>query len=818
MSSDNAASVNKSGRFGTLSGVFIPSILTIFGVIMFMRANFVIGEAGILGAVAILCIAKMITLMTSFSVSAISTNMEIKGGGAYYIISRVLGPEFGGAIGVALFLAATLSVPFYIIGFSEAITLTFPSLRGDFLLISLITAAALGLITYVGANWAIKAQYVIGVILLVAILAFMIGAGMQFSRATFKENLKPPQFHTLVGQKANSDKVSNVREMYGQYEKQKAKNIEELKRQENPASAGNVSSDQILSDNEFLGWWAHLERYSFWMIFAIYFPAVTGILTGINMSGDLKNPEVSIPRGTLWAVGIGFLVYFLQIIICGGAFSQEALINTPYETLKNTALFNNLIVYHGAQSSYSLGQLLVAAGVIVATLSSAIGSLMGAPRVLQALAKDRIIAGIGKLGEGSGKDNEPRLAIILCFVLTALVLLWSGNGGGGASLNILASIVTMFFMFTYGTINVAAFIEHYGGNPSFRPRFRWFHWATALIGALGCAGAAMLIDADVAGFSFILLLLLLWHIKSRQLTANFGDARRGFIYDVVRSNLLRLDLMAEDSKNWRPTILCFTGNPLSRGKLIYYSSWLEGGKGYLFVANILSGESENYVMRRQSARKQIIEFCEDVEIPAFPVVLLSEEFDRGINTLLQTVSIGSVRPNILAFGYSKIIIEYLVNNPVQREYGMSTVLLHPGLAPVKGVDTTIDIWWRGHKNGNLMVLLAYMLTLNENWNNPSVRIIRVIGNDAGREQAHNALVDLIHSTRMKITPEVIVADKPFGDIFEQVSADSTCVFMGFAPDLITNVDESYNKTMDLLKRVKATVLLVDASGNEDMTA
>ena len=430
-------------RFGTFGGVFTPSILTILGVIMFMRANFVIGQAGVIGALSILLIAKCLTLATTSSLAAISTNMRVRGGGSYFIISRVLGVEFGGAIGIALFFALALSVPFYILGFAEALVRSYPVLVPHFQLITLTTALVLFALAFFGANWAIKTQYMIMVFLFLAIIAFLGGALLQFSFDTLQQNLYPQ--YTAVNLKNGMEPL-----------------------------------------------------FSYWVIFAIYFPAVTGIDAGVNMSGDLEDPGRSIPRGTLAAIGVGFLVYFAQIVLSGGAYERSALIATPFKLLQDNALFGWTI--------------LVTLGVIAATLSSALGSYLGAPRVLQAVSRDKILNFLSFFSKGSKKANEPRRALVFTCVLTIIVLLWAGNESGGSALNGVAALISMFFLYSYGMINLAAFIEDFGGNPSFRPQFRYFHWSTALLGAIGCAVVTVLISsaATLAAFYLAVRILVRW--------------------------------------------------------------------------------------------------------------------------------------------------------------------------------------------------------------------------------------------------------------------------------------------------------------------
>ena len=352
MSTDTNERIALQGhQFGTFGGVFTPSMLTILGVVLFMSAGGVIGQAGIYSSILILVIAKSITLLTGASIAAISTNAQVKGGGAYFLISRSLGPESGGAIGLTLFLAQALSVPFYILGFTEALTLAFPSAQGFFELIAYSTTACLLLLNLLGASWAIRAQYFILAALAVAIVIFFGGALSHFS------------YDRLI---------SNWDSSY--------------------SSVGGQSM-------------------SFWGVFAIYFPAVTGIMTGVNMSGDLKEPSVSIPKGTFYAIGVGFLIYFIEIILCGGAQTRAQLKGDFYPTLLDQSLFGMTFI--------------VVIGVFAASISSALGSLMGAPRILQALARDDIFRTLTPFGQGIGREDEPRRGLWLTTALTVVVLWWA---------------------------------------------------------------------------------------------------------------------------------------------------------------------------------------------------------------------------------------------------------------------------------------------------------------------------------------------------------------------------------------------------------
>jgi len=739
-------------RFNTFGGVFTPAILTILGVIMFMRANFVVGQAGILGAILILVIAKSITFSTSLSIAAISTNIRVRGGGSYFLISRVLGPEFGGAIGIALFFALALSVPFYILGFAEALVITYPDLAPYFRTITMGMALTLFFIAYYGAGLAIKAQYVIMVVLVLSIITFLGGALQDFSLATFQQNLRPS--YTVVD------------------------------------LAGGGS----------------LQMFSFWVVFAIYFPAVTGIDAGVNMSGDLKDPHRSIPRGTFGAVGLGFAVYLLQILIGGGAWEREAMVAQPFELLRNNALGGAAI--------------LVTLGVVAATLSSALSSYLGAPRVLQAVSRDRILKFLTVFGRGSAKGNEPRRALALTFFITVVVLLWAGNGAGGGALNVVAAIITMFFLYSYGMINLAAFIEDYGDNPSFRPSFKYFHWSFALFGAAGCAFVSFLINWLAALAAVLIIVLLLWYIRTRHLQAAFGDARRGFLYTNVRENLLRLSRSVEDPKNWRPTVLVFSGNPEAREPLVRFAVWFAAKRGLVYLASVLIGEFNELAPRRDGAVAQLKKYCHENNMEAFPVVVAADTLEQGVTMLMQSTTIGPIRPNLAVLGWtnkSSHLESFMRQLRASAALGMSIILLVDKKLPDlhDGREKRIDIWWRGHKNGDLMILMAFLLTENWEWEHTSIRIIRVVESDEGCQPAWKALNGLISLARVQATAKVIVTSEPFEKILADNSHDATCAILGFE---IPETDEEiqwFNRFKSTFKGVD-NVILVNSQGGEKL--
>ncbi|MFP4597552.1 MAG: amino acid permease [Persicimonas sp.] len=723
-------------QFGAFGGVFTPSILTILGVIMFMRSGYVTGQAGIGSALLILTIATSITFLTGLSISAISTNTTVEGGGAYFLISRSLGPEFGGAIGLALFLAQALAVPFYILGFVEALTTTFPATEPYFLYVGLATIAVLFIINYIGASWAIKTQYVVLSILVVAIGSFLVGGVLDFDPEIARAN------------------------------------------------------------------WAaeYTDNASFWVIFAVFFPAVTGIDAGVNMSGDLKEPEKSIPTGTLAAIVVGFVVYGLNIFLSGGSTLRENLIADPY---------GSLLAQAGPLA------FAVTAGVFAATISSAIGSLLGAPRILQALARDDIFPGLGLFAKGTIKGDEPRRGLWLTLVMGVIVLLIAGGGGGGGALNAVAVVLTMFFLFAYGMTNAAAFIEQFSRNPSFRPRFRFFHWSLALVGGVGCLVAAFLINPVAALVSFVLVTGVYFFISRRVLQKTFGDARRGFYYERVRTNLIKLGTFAQHPKNWRPTSLVLSGNPKTRLTLTQIATWLGSGRGITTMVNVLEGQVHEMLDERAAAEAELREYVDDNNIQAYVEVVVSPSFKAGLGVLLQAHSIGPIKPNMVVSGWPSRPREYTDFARQLRtthELGMSQVIVVDHGLPKE--PERIDIWWRGRKNGSLMAILAYLLTHNWQWNQTSIRLIKMLEDGEEPDDAKARIGELIDAARLD-ADHLILAQGNFAEQLAATSHDADLVLLGFRPPSDEGA-QAFHEAFSGLVEGLPTTLIVCSTGDADL--
>lgn len=734
----------KGHQFSTFAGVFTPSILTILGVIMFLRAGYVTGEAGILNTILILLAAEAISLLTAMSMSAIATNTPVSGGGAYFLISRALGPQFGGAIGLGLFLAQALSVPFYILGFTNSVVLRFPGLGPWFLTIALGTAVILFAVNLISSGAAIRLQYVVMTLLALAIASFLGGALVRFDVAVFRANLGPAYTAPTIG---------------------------------------------------------------FWTVFAIYFPAVTGILAGVNMSGDLKDPARSLVRGTMAAIAVGGAVYLFEIILCGGSQQRAQLLEQPFETLVNNALLGT--------------GFLVIGGVFAATISSAVGSFLGAPRVLQALARDRIFLTLTPFARGSKDKDEPRLGLALTLGLTLTVILLVSSQNSMAAFDMIASIVSMFFLCTYGMINLAAFVESFGANPSFRPRFQFYHWTTSLLGFVVCLAVMVLIDALAALVAILVIGGIYVYLSRRVFRSAFGDARRGFQYALAVRAIQKLRRMAPDPKNWRPTFLVMAGSTKRHMTLIKYAVWMEGGRGLVTAAQVISGDLETFAARVESLRSAMETYLRNNALAVFPEVVFAENVDEGIRTLAQAHSVGPLKPNTVLFGWprSEERAEVMLRHVRSiAALGKSVVIVvDKGLPSRRRRRRRIDIWWRGQKNGSLMATLAHLLAQNWEWRDGRIRVIRVIEDAAGRKSSREAVKSLIDAARLRAEPQVIVSSDPFCDVLQSHSARSDVVFLGIQPSDDEPPIELYRRVDQLVEHMPTTIL-VHSSGEADVFA
>ncbi len=746
-----------SNQFGTFGGVFTPVVLTILGVIMFMRTGYVVGYAGLLSALVILLIAKTITTLTTLSLSAIATNLDVRVGGVYFMISRVLGPDFGGSIGITLFVAQAVSIAFYTIGFTEAVFDVLGSFVATDMLSTLVAAkvpeivsslvvTGLFALTFKGADVALKAQYAVLAVLLLAVVAFLVGGVLNFDPALLQSNM--------------SGDFTPVAEDRG-------------------------------------------KTLTFMVMFAIFFPAATGITAGANMSGDLKDAGKSIPSGTLIAILFTAVIYAVQIVLVAGGTEQEALKSDSFGALQDLSVFGPLIVL----------------GVFAATLSSALGSFLGAPRILQAMGQDKLMKSFEFFGKGSGPANEPRRATVLSLGI-AVAVIWAGD------LNAVAEIISMFFLIAYGMINLSAFVESRSANPSFRPRFRWFHWGTGLAGAVACLVVMLEINQRYALVAFAITAVLYFYLKKRDIQTNWGDAKAGYIFQRTRDNLLYLEGAKFHPKNWRPILAAISPDPLRERRLIQMGCWLEARRGLYTVAELHETPEPDVHERlayRTRRRDELRRHFTSVDIVAFGEVVVVDDYNDGFTTFLQSYAMSGLRPNTLLTSIPDALDvagreRFRRTAAILRAFDYNTLLLKPGELVLDKDQRVIDLWWRGSRNGSLMALLAYLMKQDRAWRTAKIRIFRAVPEAAAETEARQHLAKLLTNARIEAEVNVFHSlEKPERFIPERSGGTADLVMLGMNSADLEDFP-GYLQNMDPLLQQLPTTLLVWSNGDADLFA
>lgn len=717
---------SSKARFSAFSGVFTPTVLTILGLILFLRLGWVVGQTGLLGALAIIALANGVSFITGLCLSSIATNMYVKTGGLYYMISRTLGLEIGGAIGIPLYLSQAISIAFYIIGFSEALTTTFPAL--DPKLISTALLLIFGVLAFCGADFAMRIQYFILAILMCAIASFFLGGWGDWSRP----------------------------EMFSQ-------------------GTGDVT---------------------FWVAFAIFFPAVTGISVGVSMSGDLKDPVKAIPKGALWAIGFTAMIYF------------GAAIWLAFHAPKEELISNKLIMYDIAAWPE-----LILLGVWASTLSSALGSMVAAPRTLQAIASDEVAPGFFKSQMGS--PTEPRAAVIVTSAI-ALVFIWMGN------LNFVAPIITMFFLNTYGMINLTAAIETIVGNPSFRPSLK-IHWSLSLIGAIGCYASMFLIHTPATILAIIVSFGIFLLLQRRSLKQNWGDVRGGAWFSMARFSIFRLEEERWEPKNWRPNIIVFT--PLREGidPLLEMGGWLSHGHGIVSFHHLLIGDYMELATKglRDASRKQLRKSVSERKGEILSGSSIARNFEDGALTTLQVYGIAGIESNAALFGWGRNkearIQQMALANKILA-LNKSTIFLKYDESRKFGKMKSMDIWWRGRdKNADLMLLFAYIISRSSQWAKSRVRLIRVIDSEKGEHGAYESLSKTLSWVRVNAEPKIMIREQgqSFSEVLAKTSLETDLVFLGLARPNPENADKML-ELMDFTLGTIGSALIVRSGEQENI--
>ncbi|MCB0273770.1 MAG: amino acid permease [Calditrichaeota bacterium] len=655
-------------KLGTFGGVFTPDVLTILGVIMYLRLGWVVGNAGLLGTFAIIILAKVITICTGLSMSSITTNIRIGAGGAYSIITKSLGLEAGGSVGIPFYVSQTLSAALYIVGFSEGWLRFFP--EHDPMLVSGISWVILLGISYISAAFAIKVQYFVLVIIVLSLFSFM------------STPAEPVAQITLVG---------------------------------------------------------HFEDAGFWHVFAIFFPAVTGIMAGANLSGDLKDPRKSIPMGTMSAIFTTMLIYL--------GLAALAAWYVPMDQLRH----NQMVMV-----DYARFEILVVWGILAATFSSALGSMVGAPRILQALAEHKTIPFYRVFAKKTA-DNEPRNAIIF----TGLVILLTLFVG---SLDALATLITMFFLITYGMLNLVVFIHQSMKVISFRPTFRIPRFIS-FTGAFGCLAVMLLINPVFSVVALVIIIGLYVWLTRRGLNAPEneagGDLRGGLLLAVAEKASQLSSRFPKSQIAWKPDLLIPVSNPAKWAGSLLLIRNIVYPSGSIFTFTVSEESSQEGV---GEALKKLVEPLGRQGVLVNSAVIDDSEFLHGARNVIQTLHGGSFRPNTLFLNLGDSSerddqIRTLIEHGARHDLGTILLRQHPRIA--FGLQKEVNLWLRD-KSPNWQLGMLIALQLQSNWGGV-IKVVTVADYPGEKKRLHHFLETLADQARLPSTTEFHVLDGPFNE-------------------------------------------------------
>uniref|UniRef100_A0A8D2MU97 Solute carrier family 12 member 1 n=1 Tax=Zonotrichia albicollis TaxID=44394 RepID=A0A8D2MU97_ZONAL len=715
-------------HFQTVNSV--RCMLNIWGVMLFIRLSWIVGQAGIGLGVIIILLATMVTSITGLSTSAIATNGFVRGGGAYYLISRSLGPEFGGSIGLIFAFANAVAVAMYVVGFAETVvellkesdTLMVDE-SNDIRIIGTITVVCLLGISVAGMEWEAKAQVILLIVLLVAIVNFFIG--------------------TVIP--TNTEKKAR-----GFFNYQAS------------IFAENFGPDFRSGEG-------------FFSVFAIFFPAATGILAGANISGDLKDPQSAIPQGTMLAILITTIAYIAvaisscvvrdatgnvnDTIVPGMSCNGSSACGLGYDFSRcasqpcDYGLMNNFQV----MSMVSGFGPLITAGIFSATLSSALASLVSAPKVFQALCKDNVYKGLEFFAKGYGKNNEPIRGYVLTFAIAMAFILI-------AELNTIAPIISNFFLASYALINFSCFHASYAKSPGWRPAFRYYNMWVSLFGALLCCGVMFVINWWAALITYAIELFLYIYVTYKKPEVNWGSSTQALYFVNALDSALALTTVEDHVKNFRPQCLALTGAPMVRPALLDITHAFTKNNGLCICCEVytvrelphctpapvgLQGSVPHPTPTQHTA------WLTKNKRKAFYAAVAADSFRDGVKSLLQASGLGRMKPNTLVIGFKKDWRSAPATQ-VENYVGIIQLLEASTQFKKKQGKGTIDIWWL-FDDGGLTILIPYILTIRKKWKNCKLRIFT--GGKVNRiEEEKLVMASLLSKFRIKFADINIICD------------------------------------------------------------
>jgi len=703
--------INKK-RFGSLP-VFFTAISTILGAILFLRFGFAVGTLGFWGALLIIIVGHLLTIPTAFAISELATNKRVEGGGEYFIISRSFGLNIGATIGIALYLSQAISVAFYIIAFTEAFEFVFNYFSNSlniYLPRQVISIPSIIVLGYMILSRGAN----MGIKLLYIVIGILFLTLLLFFLGT-------------TGYGAVS---------------------------ENKIPAGDLRNMK-----------------DFFIVLAIVFPAFTGMTAGVGLSGDLKNPARSIPRGTITATIAGMIIYIAVIYKLSISASAE-------EMLSDQLIMSKIAI---------LGIFIIPVGLAASTLSSAIGSIMVAPRTLQALALDYSFPSkrINRwLSHGRKSDNEPANATLVTIIIS-LVFVALG------SVNAVAEIITMFFLVTYGSLCLISFLNHFGSSPSYRPSFR-SRWFLSLLGFLVAIWSMFRINAPYALASILVMAavysyLNMYHRERDGLESLFANT----LFQINRN--IQVYLQRSESKKkvkeWRPSAICISKDSFVSTKAFQLLNWLSYRYGFGTYLHRIDGYYSRATSRQATEElTKLIELYNTTRNHVFVDTIISPSYTSALAQAIQLPGISGMENNMVIFEYNKENPENLkeiVENTELIKAGHFDICLLASSRKDMNFRNGIHIWidYQYPENSSLIILLSFIISGHPDWKRSNIKVFETCKPEQ-YEETKSMLTELVRTGRLPITEkniEIITLEpsKTLKSIINERSAPAALTIIGF---------------------------------------
>uniref|UniRef100_A0A3B4X3C4 Solute carrier family 12 member 6 n=1 Tax=Seriola lalandi dorsalis TaxID=1841481 RepID=A0A3B4X3C4_SERLL len=795
---------SKSPQMGTFMGVYLPCLQNIFGVILFLRLTWVVGTAGVLQALCIVFVCCCCTMLTAISMSAIATNGVVPAGGSYFMISRSLGPEFGGAVGLCFYLGTTFAGAMYILGAIEILLMyiapkaaifesKYPDGEGAAMLNNMrvygsICLLLMSLLVFVGVKYVNKLASIFLACVIVSIVSIYIGA--------LVSAFKPPNFSVcMLGNRTINGPtfdpthapvlVEKTTYLWKQFchgpdlnsscdEYFMSNNFSEIEGIPGLASGiisenvwssylskGDVVEKGSLNSSHFAHPASTHQPYvfadittSFTLLVGIFFPSVTGIMAGSNRSGDLKDAQRSIPIGTILAILTTSIVYLSSVVLFGSCIDGVVLRDKFGDSVKG-----NLVVGTLAWPT----PWVIVIGSFFSTCGAGLQSLTGAPRLLQAIAKDNIIPFLRVFGHGKA-NGEPTWALLLTALIAELGILI-------ASLDLVAPILTMFFLMCYLFVNLACALQTLLRTPNWRPRFSYYHWTLSFLGMIICLALMFISSWYYAIVAMVIAGMIYKYIEYHGAEKEWGDGIRGLSLSAARYALLRLEEGPPHTKNWRPQLLVLLkldeDAHVKSPRLLTFASQLKAGKGLTIVGTVVSGNFLQSYGEAFAAEQTLKHLMDKERVKGFCQCIVAQKPREGISHMIQSSGLGGMKPNTVVMGWPHAWRQS--EDPQAWKTFINTVRVttaaHLALLVPKNIslfpsnsepcaEGYIDVWWIVHDGGMLM-LLPFLLRQHKVWRKCGMRIFTVAQMEDNSIQMKKDLATFLYHLRIEAEVEVV---------------------------------------------------------------